>query len=98
MARRPPLDPKTPTEEKDYGVDWEDQLNGATIASSSWTVPSGISSLGDSIDGSSTVIRLSGGTAGTNYTLTNEIDTSAGEHLQSAIEVRVRTAAVIAGI
>jgi hypothetical protein len=95
----PPLEQKTPTEIKDYGVDWNKFLgSGITITTSVWDVPAGITKDSDGIDGRATVIRLSGGTAGQNYTLTNTIVTSAGERLDAAIEVQVRTAAAIAGI
>jgi len=91
------LEPKTPDEVKDYGVEWADQLGGATISSSDWTVPSGITEDDADTDGTATVIRVSGGTAGQEYTLTNTITTSAGETLQRAIRIRVRTAASVAG-
>lgn len=99
MTMRPPLEPKTPNEKKDYGVDWTKYLgDGVTIGNSDWDVPAGVINDVDAIDGQATVIRLSGGTADENYTLVNTIVTSAGETLEAAIEVRVRTAAVAAGI
>lgn|SRR5688572_5292603 len=95
---QPPLDAKTPDEEKDYGLDWTDQLDGATISTSAWTVPSGLTNEGDDIDGATAVIRLSGGTAGQNYTLLNSVVLSNGEELEDVIEVRVRTAESRAGL
>lgn len=98
MTMRAPLDPKTPDEEKDYGIDWTDQLDGATITASSWVLPSGISSSGDDIDGATAVIRVTGGTAGQNYTLLNAVELSNGEQLEDVIEIRVRTPTSRAGI
>lgn len=98
---RPALTPKTPDDVADYGVDWDLALaTGVTIDTSTWTVPAGITKDDDSIDDDerATVVRLSGGTAGEEYTLVNEIVTSAGETLNAAIEIRVLTAAQIAGI
>jgi hypothetical protein len=93
------LEAKTPTEVKDYGVNWAPYLGtGVTIATSDWEVPAGITEDSSDIDALATVVRLSGGTAGTDYTLTNTIVTSAGETLVRAIEVRVRTPAQVAGI
>lgn len=92
------LDPKTPDEVKDYGVEWSGQLEtGTTISTSAWEAPTGITVDADSIDGTATVCRLSGGTAGTTYILVNEIVTSAGETLEAAIQIHVRTAAQAAG-
>lgn len=97
---RPPLEPKVPSEIKDYGIAWEKYLGGVgvTISTSVWSVPAGLTAVVDTIAGQRTLIRLSGGTADQDYTLTNTITTSAGETLEAAIEVRVRTAAAIAGI
>lgn len=92
MTMRVPLEPKTPDEEKDFGIDWRKWIaTGVTISTSTWEVPSGITKEADSISGLYTLIRLSGGTAGTTYTLINEVLTSAGELLERAIEVRVMT-------
>jgi len=91
------LEDKTPDEVKDYGVEWADQLDGATISASRWEVPTGLTKDDDDIDGTATVVRLSGGVANTTYTLVNEIDTSAGETLERAIQIRVRTAEKVAG-
>lgn len=95
---RPALEKKAPNESKDYGVDWSPYVdNGTTIISSSWTLPSGITQVTNSVDGLTTVIRLSGGTAGTKYVLENSITTSVGEILIQAIRVDVETPAQIAG-
>lgn len=92
MTMRVPLEPKTPDEEKDYGIDWRKYVaTGVTIVSSDWTVPSGITKETSSISGLYTLVRLSGGTAGELYELTNVIETSQQEILQREIEVRVMT-------
>src|SRR5687768_1085378 len=101
---KPPLDMKAPGEEKDYGIDWSAQLEaGDTIDDSNWEI---ITALGSpdlvmdagGIDGQSTVVRISGGEPDRDYTLVNTIETSEGEILEAAIEVRVRSAAEVAGI
>lgn len=92
MTMRVNLEPKTPDEEKDYGIDWRKWIaSGVTITSSDWTVPSGVTEESASISGLYTLIRLSGGTAGQTYELINDIVTSTGEELERAIEVRVMT-------
>lgn len=89
---RVPLEPKTPDEKKDYGIDWRKWIaTGVTIVSSSWSLPSGLTQLASTIDGLYTLVRIEGGTAGDTYELINEIVTSAGEELEREIEVRVMT-------
>ena len=70
---------KDPDAELDYGFDWSDWLaTGETITASAWTVPDGITEESKAFSDTATEIWLSGGTAGTSYTLQNEITTSAG--------------------
>lgn len=77
------------------------ELQGETISSSTWTVPTGLTNVTDNTDaltyhgvtyGVDTVaaIKLSGGTDLTDYTLVNRIVTSGGRTLDHAITIRVR--------
>ena len=101
---KPPVEIKTPAEEKDYGINWDAYLAAAVrMASSGWEIVGAdgspdLSIDADDIDGRATVVRVSGGEAGKDYILENTIVTSAGETLQDATEVLVRTAAQKAGI
>jgi len=86
------LEPKDPSDVKDYAIDWTDVLiaEGETaIASSVWSpsVPSGLlpvdgspqgSPPAGSIDGTKTVLWVEGGVAGMTYELTNTIVTTSG--------------------
>jgi hypothetical protein len=77
------------------------ELQGATIQSDSWTVPTGITEASSNnaeitirgvtyaINTSST-IKLSGGTAGIDYDLVNRIITSDGRTLDKTITIRIR--------
>ena len=68
---------KDPQAVLDYKVDWLSWLAaGETIATSTWTVPSGITEDSDTHDDDSATIWLSGGTAGERYTVINHIVTS----------------------
>ena len=102
--QRPPVEMKTPNEEKDYAIDWSPVIAAdVTISSSDWEVvgagsPADLDIVTDTIDGQNAVVRLSGGTLDEDYTVVNTITTSAGETLDDAIEVRVRSAAEKAGI
>jgi hypothetical protein len=86
------VDAKDPDEVKYYFRDWTDGLNtDATISTSTWTVQSGITAGTTGITGAVTRVLLSGGTARTDYTVTNRITTSDGETLERAGVVRVRS-------
>lgn len=84
----------------DYGMDWSDWLqteaerlagtdSADTISTSTWTVPTGITKDSDSKGDRSTLIWLSGGTAGATYTLTNKIVTTGGRTCERSIEIIV---------
>lgn len=81
---------KDPDAILDYGFDWSSWLaTSETIASSSWTVPTGITNVNDTNDETSTKIWLSGGTVATTYTLTNQITTSGGRTEDRTFEIVV---------
>ncbi len=64
-----------------YTIDWDTWLtsvNGGTISTSTWLVPTGLTSIAETNTATTTTIKLSGGTAGVTYTLVNRITTSAG--------------------
>ena len=69
---------KDPDAVLDYETDWEDWLGTDTISTSSWTVPTGITKDSDTNTTTTATIWLSGGTAGTSYTLVNRIVTAGG--------------------
>ena len=74
--------PKDPNSVLIYGCDWGafgwlDE--GETITTSSWIVPTGLYSSSESFTDSKTSILLGGGVSGEEYTLTNRIETSAGQ-------------------
>jgi hypothetical protein len=87
------VEPKDPQESKIYTMDWTAALNGgATISSSTWTLDPGITNAGASIVSGSkkTSIEISGGVAGVDYHVTNQIVTSDGETLERTGILRVR--------
>lgn len=65
-----------------YTVDWNTNflsgVSGGTISTSTWVVPTGITSVTESNTTTTTTIKLSGGTLEQSYTLVNRITTSAG--------------------
>jgi hypothetical protein len=88
----PLMDPKDPQETKDYYVDWANVLaTGETIASDTWTIPTGISEAAalTATVGAISYVGLTGGTAGQSYTLVCTMTTSAGRIFERSIRVPV---------
>lgn len=82
---------KDPQERLDYVENWTDWLNGDTIASSAWTVPSGISQYGSATNTTtSATIWLTGGTHGQEYLVTNTITTTGGRIGERSLKILVR--------
>lgn len=82
---------KDPDAVLDYGFDWSDWLQAAeTITASSWTVPTGITSTGDTFGDKATTIWLAAGTAGEEYKVTNHIVTSAGREDDRSHTIKVK--------
>lgn len=89
-----PVDPKDPDEIKLYTMDWTDGLNsGATVSASTWTAETGLTVVTSGIVTGSlkTSVKLSGGTDGQDYVVTNQVTTSDGETLERSGIVAVRT-------
>jgi len=80
---------KDPDAVLDYAVDWSRWLAGDEIATSEWTVPSGITKVSDSKTTTKTTVWLSGGTAGQFYTVTNRITTTGGRTEERSFTIRV---------
>ncbi len=85
--------PKDPDEEKDYAVDWTNQLPGGdTIVESTWpTVPTGITKMSDSFSNTGTTIWLSGGTANQTYEFVNRVRTAGGRLLDVTCKLKCKT-------
>lgn len=89
---------KDPDEVLDYQVDWSTALGGDTIASSVWTLPSGITQDSSTLNDTATTIWLSGGTDGSRYDLTNRITTAAGRTFEQHVSIFVRADGLAAAL
>jgi len=70
---------KDPDSVISYTLDWSDWLDTDTIATSTWaSTPTGLTEDAESETTTTTTIKLSGGTAGTVYRVTNDIVTTTG--------------------
>jgi hypothetical protein len=84
---------KDPSAKLDYQVDWSSWLAASeTISTSTWVVQSGITQTTPSPSNTTTTatIWLSGGTAGTEYTITNHIVTNQGREDERSFVVNVQ--------
>lgn len=71
---------KDPEDVRIYQINWSNWLKGSnTIASSSWGVPDDLINNVESFTATATQVKISGGTAGSKYTVSNLITTSSGE-------------------
>ena len=64
---------KDPDATLDYSVDWTVYLGSSSIATSVWTVPTGLTEVSSSNDGKIAKVVISGGVVGTTYIVTNTI-------------------------
>lgn len=81
---------KDPDAVLDYQLDWSDWLDSDTISTSEWIVPAGITNDSDTETTTTTTIWLSGGTAGTIYSLVNRIVTAGGRTQDQTIKIKCR--------
>lgn len=89
MIRNAP--PKHPGSSKWYWFAWSDEeLQGATLNSVTWTLPAGITKDDEAISGQNMGIKLGGGTLDTDYELEAEVVTSAGEVLHVQVRISIR--------
>jgi len=78
-------------EDLPYKIDWTEPMeNQTTIELSEWVVPTGLTSHGEAINDKTTVIWLSGGTAGTTYIISNTITTNGLWKDRQDVRIRVR--------
>lgn len=83
---------KDPNEVVDYDLSWVDQMteDTDTIASSTWTVPSGITKASESNTTTRTKVWLSGGTAGLTYTLLNRVVTTGLRTFDQSVKLKMK--------
>lgn len=81
---------KDPDEEVFEGFDWSGRLEtGETLNSSTWEVEGGLTGANATYTDTDTQIELTGGTAGTQYLVTNRVGTTDGAVYQRSFKVMV---------
>lgn len=81
---------KDPDSNGTFALEWGDFLDGATIVSSSWVVPTGVTSSADGNDDFDAFIRIAGGTDGIDYQFDNTVIDSNGDEWQRSVTLQVR--------
>ena len=95
---------KDPQAELSYGISWANWIPASdSISTAEWTLPAGITSLAESLNtvpmvidgethaiGTVALIKLSGGTAGTDYTLACRVTLASGEVDERSIVIACR--------
>ncbi len=83
---------KTAAEDKDYTIDWSQDLGTDNIATSNWSVvPAGltITSPAPSKTSTTATVWTSGGTPGQNYLVTNTITTVGSRELEQRLVISI---------
>lgn len=80
---------KDPSAILDYQFDWSDWLGSDTILSNTVTASSGLTVTTSTATTTAVTAWLSGGTAGTSYTVTNRIVTTGGRTDERTITIQV---------
>lgn len=69
---------KDPDDKCDFELGWAKFLGEDTVTSSTWIVPDGITKESESNTATTATVRLSGGTAGSQYPVVNRVGTASG--------------------
>jgi len=80
---------KDPDAILDYSLDWTRWLDGDTISTATWTVPSGLTLDSDDLDGAVATAWVSGGTVGESYDVACEVTTAAGRTVARVLRLEV---------
>lgn len=78
----------------DYGIDYEDWLNGDTISTSTWTVPDGLDEVDSQIVSNKIAyvwLDVDADASAGDYTLVNKIVTAGGRNLTMRLLINVKT-------
>lgn len=83
---------KDPDSVLPFAVDWSDWLTGEadTAASATWIVPTGLTQASTSLSGGKATIWLSGGTNGSDYSVTCRLTTTGGRTDDRTLRITVR--------
>lgn len=78
---------KDPNAVLDYTEDWSKWLGDDVIFSAAWTLPAGVSNAGEMHSGSTVTLWISGGAAGSSYSVYAQITTVNGRTDKRTIKI-----------
>ena len=81
---------KDPQAVLDYQINWATWLSADTIATSTWTVPTGLTKASSTNTTTTATVWLSGGTADTSYNIVNTIVTAGGRTEERTLTIAVQ--------
>lgn len=87
---------KDPDAIRDFGINWTPDIGTSTITASTWLldgdtwVGSDLVKVADSFTDTNTTVRISGGTVGTTYLVTNHIVMSDGEEDDFSQKLKIK--------
>ncbi len=82
---------KDKDETRDFSVDWSAHLaSGETITSTNFVVPAGLTLVSQASTSTVATVRVSGGVAGTIYTVLCQVTTSSGEQLERSFGLNIQ--------
>ena len=80
---------KTANEADFFGFDYTDELGTDTISTSTWTIPSGLTTGAAGNDTKTTSVFLSSGSLNTNYDCVNKITSALGRIVERTFTLRI---------
>ena len=78
-----------PDEHLDYAINWSKYLQGDDVVASTWVADSGLTVDKSEFDKNRTVVRISGGVAGTSYNVRNTVTSALGRTVKRSIKISV---------
>jgi len=79
-----------PSDSGNYTAEWEDAIpTGGSISSVVHTVPTGLTKVSEGVDGTTSTVRISGGTHGKTYAVLAAATMSTGEIINRPLTLTV---------
>jgi hypothetical protein len=83
--------PKDPDATLDYSIEWEQWLPpGDELATSAWSVPNGLTVVGEQLGWTLATVVVSGGVSGETYEVVNRVTTALGKQDDRSIRLTIK--------
>lgn len=81
---------KDPSDISWWSLDLASFLNGDTLATATWTLPTGLTKAAETNTTTVAKVKISGGTAGESYACVLDVTTTDGQTFQRTITLKVK--------